>query len=138
MMTRLWTVGIKVPDLDRELEFQKALGNSVVLDETINFEGHRYRIPLMRVGDKYVHLAEQMVYENLLPAPLSTGIAHVVYVSDAIEQDFATAVAYGAQALMEVTTVSAGFGRRRVAFLRAPSGYVFELIEILENLVPAV
>jgi hypothetical protein len=37
-----------------------------------------------------------------------------------------------------VAMISAGFGERRVAFLRAPSGWIFEIIEILKNLVPDV
>jgi hypothetical protein len=138
MLTGLWTVGIKVPDLERELEFHNQLGNQVVLDDTIEFEGERYRIPLVHVGDKYAHIAERMVYERLLDQPLPYGIVHLVYMSDAIERDVALAKRSGASAFIELTTVKAGFGTRRVAFFKAPSGYIFEMIEILENLVPEV
>jgi hypothetical protein len=138
MLTGLWTVGIKVPDLERELAFHRQLGNTVVLDDTIQFEGESYRIPLIRMGDKYVHIAERMVYERLLDQPLPYGIVHLVYMSDQIERDFESALTAGAVPFMDLTVVSAGFGTRKVAFLRAPSGYIFEIIEILENLVPAV
>jgi catechol 2,3-dioxygenase-like lactoylglutathione lyase family enzyme len=138
MLTGLWTVGIKVPDLERELEFHQAMGNDVVLDDTIEFEGEHYRIPLIRVGDKYAHIAERMVYERLLPAPLPHGIVHLVYRSGAIEQDVERALAAGAELFIPLTTVKAGFGTRRVAFFKSPSGYIFEIIEIIENLVPAV
>ncbi len=138
MLTGLWTAGIKVPDLERELEFHRAMGNEVVLDDTIEFEGERYRIPLIRVGDKYTHIAERMVYERLLTAPLPFGIVHLVYRSNAIEHDVERALAAGAELFIALTTVKAGFGTRRVAFFKSPSGYIFEIIEILENLVPAV
>lgn len=138
MLTGLWTVGIKVPDLERELIFHRSLGNEIVLDETIEFDGDRYRIPLIRMGDKYIHIAERMVYERLLEAPLPLGIAHLVYMSDSIEGDVETAKGGGATAFIELTTIKAGFGTRRVAFFKAPSGYIFEIIEILENLVPPV
>lgn len=138
MLTGLWTAGIKVPDLERELSFHRQMGNTVVLDDTIEFEGESYRIPLIRMGDKYVHIAERMVYERLLPAVLPYGIVHLVYQTDAIEQDVDRALAAGADLFIPLTTVKAGFGTRRVAFFKAPGGYIFEMIEILENLVPAV
>ena len=138
MLTGLWTVGIKVPDLERELTFHRQIGSTIILDENIILDGDSYRIPLLKMGDKYVHLAERMVYERLLDKPLPYGIVHVVYMSDNIQQDLQAALSAGATALMDLATISAGFGRRKVAFLRAPSGYIFEIIEILENKVPPV
>ena len=39
MLTGLWTIGIKVPDLERELEFHRQIGNEIVLDETLELDG---------------------------------------------------------------------------------------------------
>jgi len=138
MLTGLWTIGIKVPDLERELAFQKGLGTEVVLDETLHVNGGSYRLPLIRMGDKYLHLAEKMVYEALLEASLPYGITHLVYRSDSFDADLNAALDAGAVKLGDVAVVEAGFGKRRVAFLRAPSGYIFEIIEVLVNLVPEV
>jgi len=138
MLTGLWTIGIKVPDLERELAFQRRIGTELVLDETLEVNGARYRLPLVRMGDKYLHLAEKMVYEGLLGANLPYGIAHLVYRSDNFDCDLRTALEAGATALGDVALVEAGFGKRRVAFLRAPSGWIFEIIEVLVNLVPEV
>ena len=66
MLKGLWTIGVKVPDLDRELEFHRSIGNQIVLDEELELDGKKYRIPLIKMGDKYMHLAEKMVYESLL------------------------------------------------------------------------
>ena len=52
MLTGLWTIGIKVPDLERELTFHRQMGHSVVLDETLEVDGKKFRIPLIRMGDK--------------------------------------------------------------------------------------
>jgi hypothetical protein len=79
-----------------------------------------------------------MVYEDALGQPLPVGIAHAVYRSDDFDQDVHNALESGATQLAEVAVVSAGFGTRRVAFLRAPGGWIFEIIEILTNLVPEV
>ncbi|MBM3773959.1 MAG: VOC family protein [Acidobacteria bacterium] len=138
MLTGLWTVGIKVPDLDRELAFHRSMGNTVVLDETLEFAGNRFRIPLIRMGDKYLHIAERMVYEHLLDQPLAYGIVHLVYMSDGIERDLEIAKASGAVPFISLADITGGFGRRKVAFLRSPNGYIFEIIQILENLVPPV
>ena len=58
MLTGIWTIGVKVPNLEREIEFHQQFGNELILDETIEFEGESYRIPLIKMGDKYIHLAE--------------------------------------------------------------------------------
>jgi hypothetical protein len=138
MLQGLWTIGIKVADLERELAFHRRMGHPVILDETIELGGQSYRIPLVRMGDKYLHLAEHMVYESALDQPLPLGIAHAVYRSDDFDGDLRTALDAGATQLAPVTVVSAGFGKRRVGFLRAPGGWIFEIIEILTNLVPEV
>jgi hypothetical protein len=138
MLTRLWTIGIKVPDLERELSFHRQMGNAVVLDETLEVGGERFRVPLIRMGDKYIHLAEKMVYENLLGRPLPFGITHIVYRSDSFDGDVLRASDSGATLLRDVAIISAGFGERRVAFFTSPSGWIFEIIEVLRDLVPEV
>lgn len=138
MLTGLWTIGIKVPSLERELAFHRQMGNEIVLDETLEFDGERFRLPLVKMGDKYLHLAEKMVYENLLGESLPFGMTHLVYISNSFDADVAKSVESGAVAVREVAEVKAGFGERRVGFFRAPSGWIFEIIEIKRNLVPEV
>jgi hypothetical protein len=138
MLTGLWTIGIKVPDLEQELVFHRQMGNEIVLDETIEFDGEPFRLPLVKMGDKYLHLAEKMVYEGLLSEDLPFGITHLVYISDNFAADVAKAIDSGAVAIRVVATVSAGFGERRVAFMRAPGSWIFEIIEIKKNFVPEV
>jgi hypothetical protein len=138
MLTGLWTIGIKVPNLEQELAFHRQMGNEIVLDETIEFDGEPFRLPLVKMGDKYLHLAEKMVYEGLLSEDLPFGMTHLVYISDSFEADVAKAIDSGAIVLRDVATVSAGFGERRVAFMQAPGGWIFEIIEIQKNFVPEV
>jgi hypothetical protein len=135
MWSRLWTIGVKVPDLNRELEMHARLGNPVILDETVSFNGKSYRLPLLRVADKYMHLGERMIYEDALGLNLPCGIVHLVYTTG----DFAGEVrAADAQMLLDPAEITGGFGRRRIAFFRSPGGMIFEIIEILENRVPEV
>jgi catechol 2,3-dioxygenase-like lactoylglutathione lyase family enzyme len=138
MLQGLWTIGIKVPDLEAELAFQRAIGNQIVLDETLTIDARNYRVPLVKMGDKYLHLAERMVYEDQLGINLPYGPTHVVYVSDAFEADVRKFHAAGAIQIREPAEVSAGFGDRRVAFFRAPSGWIFEVAQIYQHRVPEV
>jgi hypothetical protein len=138
MLTGLWTIGIKVPNLEAELAFHRAVGNEVVLDETLLIEGVNYRVPLVKMGDKYLHLAELMVYEVQMGIDLPYGPAHLVYISSSFEEDVARFLAAGATAIREPLEVSAGFGERKVAFLRSPSGWIFEIAKIYRHEVPSV
>jgi hypothetical protein len=138
MLKGLWTIGVKVPDLERELQFHRDIGNEIVLDEVLELDGKKYRIPLIKMGDKYMHLAEKMVYENLLDSELPYGYTHLVYVATDFEVDVKKALDSGARQLHEPVQVRAGFGERRVAFMQSPSGWIFEYIDIIENLVPDV
>jgi hypothetical protein len=134
---RIWTLGAKVPDLDREIAFVRALGGELVLDDRIPFHGEVFRVPLLRLGDKYLHIAEQMVYESALEAPLADGLCHVVLEVDDLESAREDALAAGAVEVTPVTHVEAGFGVRDVAFLRSPGGVLVELIRIIDAAVPS-
>jgi catechol 2,3-dioxygenase-like lactoylglutathione lyase family enzyme len=138
MLQGLWTIGVKVPNLEAELAFHRAIGNEIVLDETLLIDNLEYRIPLVRMGDKYLHLAERMVYEHQLGVQLPYGPTHLVYVSDDLEGDTAKFLAAGATEIREPAEVSAGFGDRRVAFFRAPGGWIFEVARIYRHSVPEV
>ena len=138
MLTGLWTIGIKVPDLERELEFHRQIGNEIVLDETLEIDGEFFRVPLVKMGDKYLHLAEKMVYEDWLGKTLPYGMTHLVYMSSSLDEDVDKALAGGAEMMRDIAEVSAGFGERRVAFMVSPSGWIVEFIEIKKNLVPEV
>lgn len=138
MLQGLWTIGIKVPNLEAELAFHRAIGNEVVLDETLTIGGRDYRIPLVKMGDKYLHLAEAMVYEQQLGVKLPYGPTHLVYVSNDFEVDVERMLAAGATAIHEPVDVSAGFGDRRVAFFQSPSGWIFEVAKIYLHRVPRV
>jgi catechol 2,3-dioxygenase-like lactoylglutathione lyase family enzyme len=133
---KIWTLGAKVPDLDREIAFVEAMGGSLVLDDRIPFSGTEFRVPLLRLGDKYLHIAEEMVYESRLAQPLSSGLCHVVFQVDDLGRARSTALAAGATEIAPVSRVKAGFGTRDVAFLRSPGGILFELIHVVENAVP--
>ena len=138
MLTQLWTIGMKVANMEQELEFHRRLGNEIVLDETLEAEGRQFRLPLIKMGDRFLHLMEETVYEKRLPEPLPVGPAHLVYVSDDFERDVARAISAGGGQLIEPVQIRAGFGERKLTFIRAPGGWNFEIFKMIENLVPDV
>jgi hypothetical protein len=135
---KLWALGAKVDDVDREVAFITSLGGRLVLDEVLPFAGRGYRVPLVRLGDKYMHIGQAMVYEDRLPAPLSPGLCHVVMKVDNLGPARQAALENGATEVVPVAHVDAQFGVREVAFLRSPGGLLIELAEMSEQRVPEV
>jgi catechol 2,3-dioxygenase-like lactoylglutathione lyase family enzyme len=133
---RIWTLGAKVADLDREIAFVEALGGELLIDDRIPFGGEEFRVPLLRFGDKYLHLAEQMVYESALSEPLPAGLCHVVFEVGDLAAARRAALDAGATEVTPSTRVEAGFGTREVAFLKSPGGILFELIHVIDAAVP--
>jgi catechol 2,3-dioxygenase-like lactoylglutathione lyase family enzyme len=135
-MMKLWNFAAKVPNLDSEISFLKALGASVVVDEVLHVEDRDFRVVLLRWGDKYMHLFENAVYEHRLDSPRQHGLCHVVFEVDDIDGLRQTALQAGAREIMPKSFISAGFGTRDVVFLRSPGGVLFELIKVREHRVP--
>jgi hypothetical protein len=135
---KLWALGAKVDNVDREVAFLTSIGGHLVLDEVLPFAGRGYRIPLLRFGDKYVHVGEAMVYEDKLPDPLGPGFCHVVMKVHDLAPARDVALENGATEIVPVAHVDAQFGVREVAFLRSPGGLLIELAEMSEQRVPEV
>jgi catechol 2,3-dioxygenase-like lactoylglutathione lyase family enzyme len=133
---RIWTLGAKVDDLDAEIAFVRELGGELVLDDVIPFGGEEFRVPLLRFGDRYLHIASRMVYEGALGDSLPSGLVHVVFEVDDLDLMRRRALDAGATEVTPPARVEAGFGVRDVAFLRSPGGILFELIQIIEHRVP--
>ena len=135
-MMKLWNFAAKVPDVDAEISFIKALGGYVLLDELLRVDDHDFRVVLMRWGDKYVHLFEKAVYEHRLDESRPQGLCHVVFEVDNLDELRENALQAGAREVMPRSSISAGFGTRDVVFLQSPGGLLFELIKVREHRVP--
>src|SRR5580704_15591347 len=115
MIKELWNVGLKVTDLDREVAFFREVGATLVLRE---------RVPM---------LGEERDYAILVLGGVRPGLTHAVYEVDDLDAEYARIRALGAEVLIEPAEVAAAFGRRRLAFFRSPSGFVFEVMQVLER-----
>ena len=135
---KVWALGAKVEDVDREIAFLTGLGGRLVLDEVLPFGGSGYRVPLLRLGDKYLHIGQAMVYEDRLPEPLQYGFCHVVLRVGDLAPARQAALDHGATEVLPVARVDAEFGVRDVAFLRSPGGLLIELAQVHADRVPEV
>ena len=133
---KLWNVAAKVPDLEAEIAFIKAMGGTVLLDEVLHVDERDTRVVLLKWGDKYLHLFEKAVYEHRLDAPRPNGLCHVVFEVDDLDELRQRALEAGAHELMPKSFLSAGFGTRDVVFVQSPGGILFELIKVHEHHVP--
>ena len=133
MIKELWNVGLKVTDLDREVAFLREVGASLVLREWVSMVGEEREYAILMLGGVRMLLFETVVFENLVSGGVRPGLTHAVYEVDELDAEYARISALGAEVLIEPTEVSAAFGRRRLAFFRSPSGFVFEVMQVLER-----
>jgi catechol 2,3-dioxygenase-like lactoylglutathione lyase family enzyme len=124
---------LKVTDLDREVAFLREVGASLVLRERVSMVGEEREYAILMLGGVHMLLFETVVFENFVSGGVRPGLTHAVYEVDELDAEYARIRALGAEVLVEPTEVSAGFGKRRLAFFRSPSGFVFEVMQVLER-----
>jgi catechol 2,3-dioxygenase-like lactoylglutathione lyase family enzyme len=135
MIKELWNVGIKVTDLDREVAFLREVGASLVLRERVPMLGEEREYAILVLGGVRMLLFSAVVFEDLVDGGVRPGLTHAVYEVDDLDAEFERIRAIGAEVLIEPTEVAAAFGKRRLAFFRSPSGFVFEVMQVLERKV---
>ena len=130
---------MKCHNLQEEIEFNRKMGHEIVVErETVQIGGEPQYQALVRVGDKYLVLAEKWGLEKSLPQGLSYGATHMSHSVDDVDAAIKTALGAGATLLHGPDEIEGGFGRRRVACFRSPGGLVFCLFQVIENRVPEV
>jgi hypothetical protein len=140
MAKRLWNIGMKCANLQQEVEFNRKMGHEIVVErEAVKLAGRLQYQSLVRVGDKYLLLAENYVaLEKLLPQEIPYGITHMSHSVDNIEAAIKNAVNAGATLLHGPDEINPGFGRRITACFRSPGGLIFCQFQMIDNRVPEV
>jgi hypothetical protein len=95
--------------------------------------GEERECAILVLGGVRMLLFEAVVFENLVSGGVWPGLTHAVYEVDELDAEYACIRALGAEVHVEPTEVSAAFGERRLAFFRSPSGFVFEVVQVLER-----
>lgn len=131
MDSKLWNIGVKAEDLDREISFWEQLGARLLVREALGDAEYA----LLAFGGTRLFLTPKPLFEDRLDYPLTSGLTHAVFEVDDLEQEYQRIVALDTQVLVEPTQLTAGFGSRRIALFRSPNGLIFEVMQILESKV---
>lgn len=133
MNPRLWNIGLKINDMEAEIDFLEAMDAKLRYRETrSNPSGGEYETALLEFGGTRAFLVQEPVFEHKLNHQLTPGLTHIVFEVDNLAEAYEQITGLGAEVLIEPKQVSGGYGSRRIAFFRSPNGLVFEMIQILE------
>lgn len=132
MLKGLWNIAIKVRDLDSEVEFLERCGAVDIVRDSVLSDGKDEDFAMLRLGGARVLLFPHVIYEPALDQPLHFGLTHAVFEVDDLDKVLESYAKRGISPIWGPRQVSAGFGRRRIAFFRSPSGFVFEAEQPLE------
>ena len=136
MIKNLWNLGIKVTNLDRELEFLKAVGAELILREKLPVGEQGLEYAILTLGGTRLLLFPKVIFEDRIKEGVATGLTHAVFEVDDCEKEFERIKTLGGEVLIEPFLLSAGLGTRRLAFFRSPGGVVFEILQVIESKVP--
>lgn len=127
MNASLWNIGVKVDDLEKEMEFFEALGAEVLM--------HERGTAFLAFGGTRLFLTPELAFQDALEHQPKPGLTHAVFEVDDFEAAFSEIVSLGTEVLVDPKTISGTFGSRRLAFFRSPNGLVFEIMQIFESTI---
>jgi catechol 2,3-dioxygenase-like lactoylglutathione lyase family enzyme len=130
---KLWNIGIRVADLEKEVAYFKALGAVLRVQEKLATKTGNFEYALLDFGGTRLFLTPKTVFENALPEPLRDGLTHAVFEVTDVDAALKELVLRGTEILIAPMEVDAAFGSRRLAFCRSPGGVVFEVMQIHIN-----
>ena len=126
LLKDLWNIAIKVRDLEAELEFLKRCGATDIVRDSVANGSKNEEFAMLRLGHERILLFPHVVYESELPEPMHFGLTHAVFEVEDLDKVLEDYASRGISPVWGPKEVSASFGRRRIAFFRSPSGFVFE------------
>lgn len=131
MIGPLWNLGIKVKDLGAEHDFLERIGAKPLMRGAL--DGREYSI--VNLGGIRIILFPTLVFEDVVETPIAPGLTHAVFEVDDTDSEFERVVSMGAEILIKPHDIAGDFGSRRIAFLRSPSGFVFEIAHLYTSSV---
>ena len=133
MIKGLWNIGVKVTNLDQEMEFLQKVGARLILREQLPVGDQVLDYAILTLGGVRMLLFPTVLFEDRVEGGVALGLTHAVYEVDDLDSEYERIKAVGGEVLIEPLFASGGFGSRRLAFFRSPGGLVFEVMQILED-----
>ena len=137
MARGLWNIGVKVADVAAEIDFFLSIGGRLMVHERLQTPDGEAEYALVAFGGARLFLTSKPIFEDKLDQPPQDGLTHAVFEVDDLQPEIDRLAAVGTEVLIAPVDISAGFGKRRIAFFRSPGGLVFEMMEI-QSSPPAV
>lgn len=132
---KLWNIGIRVADVEKEISYFKALGAVLRVQEKLATRNGQFEYALLDFAATRLFLTPKTVFEHALPESLRDGLTHAVFEVKDVDAALQELVAQGTEVLIPPMEIDAGLGSRRLAFCRSPGGVVFEVMQIRVNRV---
>jgi catechol 2,3-dioxygenase-like lactoylglutathione lyase family enzyme len=127
---KLWNIGIRVADVEREASYFQALGAVLRVRERLKTKNGQFEYALLEFAGTRLFLTPKTVFEEALAEPLRDGLSHAVFEVEDIDGTLKELAAKGTEILIAPLEIDAGLGSRRIAFCRSPGGVVFEVMQI--------
>jgi predicted enzyme related to lactoylglutathione lyase len=127
---KLWNIGVRVADLEKEVSYFKALGAVLRIQENLATNDGQFEYALLDFGGTRLFLTPKTVFEDTLPESLRDGLTHVVFEVKDVDTTVKELTAKGTEVLIAPMEIDAG-----LAFCRSPGGVVFEVMQIRTNRV---
>jgi catechol 2,3-dioxygenase-like lactoylglutathione lyase family enzyme len=124
-----WNLGIKVRDLDADLRFLEACGATGIERGMTRGQDGDEPYGMAFLGPQRLLLFPRVLYEGNLDEPLKYGLAHAVFEVDDVDEVLRRLEKRSVRPIWGPTELPTAFGRRRMAFFRSPSGFIFEAFE---------
>lgn len=132
---KLWNIGIRVTDIEREVAYLKALGAVLRVREKLATKDGQFEYALLDFAGTRLFLTPKTVFEHALPESPRDGLSHAVFEVKDVDATLKELVAQGTKVLVAPMEIDAGLGSRRLAFCRSPGGVVFEVMQLRVNRV---
>lgn len=132
---KLWNIGIRVADVEKEVAYFKAIGAVLQVQEKLATKDGQFEYALLDFGGTRLFLTPKTVFEHALSKSLRDGLTHAVFEVADVDATLQELVAQGTEVLVAPMEIDARLGSRRLAFCRSPGGVVFEVMQIRVNRV---
>jgi catechol 2,3-dioxygenase-like lactoylglutathione lyase family enzyme len=135
MQALLWNVGVKVKDLDVEVEYFVRLGARPRARERLTTDEGTFEYALVEFGGTRLFITTKPIFEDKLGVSLPFGLTHIVFEVDDVDQEVARLVALGSKVIIPPRDIHFALGSRRICFLSSPGNLIFEIMKIDESLL---
>jgi catechol 2,3-dioxygenase-like lactoylglutathione lyase family enzyme len=126
-----WNLGLKVDNIATELEFLESCGATGIEQGVVSSPSGDERFGMAFLGPQRLLMFEKLIYDEALPVPLPPGLKHAVFQVDDFAATLTAYAARGVTPFFGPQIVTTPHDRRQIAFFRSPSGFIFEVFEIL-------